>query len=138
LEREGLAVWEPIILPTLPGRLVAVSEPAGDKLAVCTEAGVSLLRLGRPAQLLESLPPQRGFQRFDRTEGCFRWRGVRYPMHGRCGSDGEVVGEPLLAQQRLGQTIERRLRYVEYGWWHLYPNRTQAELRRRFPLIDLK
>jgi uncharacterized protein (TIGR02996 family) len=100
-------VWEPVALPKLPGRLVAVSEPAGERLAVWTTAGVFILKIGPPAKLWERLPPERGPERFDPADGCFRWRGGRYPMHGACGPGGDVVGGSLPAEQHLRQTVER-------------------------------
>jgi uncharacterized protein (TIGR02996 family) len=104
-------MWEPVALPKLPGRVVAASEPAGERFTIWTTAGVFILKIGwkpgSPAKLWEQLPPERGPERFDLAEGCFRWRGARYRMHGACGPDGQVVGKPLPAAQRLGQTVQR-------------------------------
>ncbi len=100
-------MWEPVALPKLPGRVVAVSEPLVERLAVWTTAEVFVLKLGPPAELWERLPAERGPERFDPADGCFHWRGGRYRMHGECGPDGSVLGGSLPASQRLGQTVER-------------------------------
>jgi len=108
-------MWQPIALPELPGRLVAASEPAGDKLAVWTDAGVFVVKLklsraGVPtgaAEIWETLPPERGPERFDPATGRFRWRECRYLMHGECGPGGAVDGPPLAATRPDGQSLER-------------------------------
>jgi uncharacterized protein (TIGR02996 family) len=87
--------------------VLAVSEPLAKRLVVWTTAGIFKLKLGPRAELGERISPERGPERFDPADGCFRWRGRRYPMHGACGPGGSVVGAPLPTTQHLGQTLER-------------------------------
>jgi uncharacterized protein (TIGR02996 family) len=100
-------VWEPVALPKLPGRVLAVSEPLAERLVVWTTAGLFILKLGPRAELGKRIAPERGPERFDPADGCWRWRGMRYPMYGACGPGGSVVGTPLPTTQHLGQTLER-------------------------------
>src|SRR5262249_23042777 len=104
---EGIAVWEPIELPKLPGRVIAVSELTSLRLVVWTDAGVHILKLHPRPTLLETLPPHRGPERFETAGGCFSWRGYRYRMHGECGPGGAVVGEALPAGHPSGMTVQR-------------------------------
>jgi uncharacterized protein (TIGR02996 family) len=99
-------VWEPVALPKLPGRVVAASEPDGNLLAVWTTAGVFIVRLGPPADVLEQLPPGRGPERLKPARGFFGWRNACYEMHGACGPGGKVVGRPLAATSPFGETLE--------------------------------
>jgi uncharacterized protein (TIGR02996 family) len=100
-------VWEPVALPKLPGRVVAASEPDGNRLAVWTTAGVFIVRLGPPADVLEQLPPGRGPEVLKPAKGSFWWRNGCYEMHGACGPGGAVVGQPLEATSPFGDTLER-------------------------------
>ncbi len=99
-------MWKPVALPKLPGRIVAVSEPDGHRLAVWTTDGVFILEVEPRVELLERLPAQRGLQCLDKAEGYFRWREDDYRMHGLCGPQGEGVGEPLPLIHRLGMRLE--------------------------------
>ena len=103
-------MWEPVALPEVPGQIVAVSEPVGERLLVWTSAGLFKLKLGwklgQRVKLEERLPPQHGPKYFDPAISCFCWRGLRYPMHGACGPGGGVVGAPLPTTQYLRQTVE--------------------------------
>jgi uncharacterized protein (TIGR02996 family) len=97
-----------VTLPKLPGRVVDVSEPVGNRFAVWTTAGIFTIKLGPPTELWEQLTPERGPERFDPADGSFRWRGTRFRLHGACGPGGALVGGPLQAEQaRLRQTLER-------------------------------
>ena len=100
-------MWEPVALPKLPGRVVAASEPDGNLLAVWTTAGVFLVRLGPPADVLEQLPPGRGPERLKPADGYLWWRNGSYHMHGACGPGGKVVGGPMPATSPFGHTLER-------------------------------
>ncbi len=105
-------MWEPVQLPDLPGRVLAVSEFTGDRFVVWTSDGVFVLKVdtakpSRPARLLEQISPRRVSERFDSGTGCLLWRALRYQMHGECGPGGAAVGGPLPGEQRSGQRVER-------------------------------
>jgi uncharacterized protein (TIGR02996 family) len=99
-------VWEPVALPELPGRVLAVSEPVVGGLIVWTSEGIFLVKLDPAARVQEGIASRHGATRLDPADGCFRWRGLRYRMHGECGPGGTVVGTALPAAQRAGQTIQ--------------------------------
>jgi uncharacterized protein (TIGR02996 family) len=108
-------MFHPVTRPPLPGRVAAVSETAGERFAVWTDAGVHVLKLklnwtrksADSAVLWETVPLDRAAERLDPATGLFRWRTLRYKMHGACGPGGGVVGQPLPTERKLGQTVER-------------------------------